>query len=455
MKNPLGVLVILCASASILQADEDFWGFLKPGTVLFRCAEGSSDQIEAEASWRRLDPLIQALPDDGDAGPHLAAIRELLRNRCLHLAVENGPVDLPVHPTALRRWWIDGGKYWLWSYIRSGQSGRSDDLRSTTSLPPSPRTVLFRETATDSALEPFLCSASDAGCGTETSGWVARAEEALSAERPHRRTWYDDPPEPDPWLRCEAEAVPPLAYERWRACVGGIDERIEALPLGRTRAPREGWLVVVGRRGHYEFCDGVSAFDLATGAAYVAESCSGLALRGDGSVDFTATDALRAVRVRAGRVSVDNLREALWMMALAPHSERVHVRGRDYPVPRGVEIRYTVGAAAEASTTFAGGMWSTGQTQLEWAWIAPSGTVQAEGALLWGSYALDEAHAGELLRVAEGGLVEGCVPATLPALPRRGAGVHSGDASSARIKETFAGIWTALEAYRPVGCAAR
>jgi hypothetical protein len=454
MKASLGVLVFLCASASIVQADADFWSFLKPG-VLSRCAEDSLDQRNAEASWRRLDPLVEGLADDADAAPHLAAIRELLRNACLHLAFENGPLDLPTHPTALRRWWVDGGKYWLWSYIRFGQSGRSDDLRWTASLPPSPRTVLFRETATDPTLDPLLCSASDQACGAETQGWVARAEEALSAERPSRRSWYDDAPKPDPWLRCNAEAVPPRAYERWRACVGGIDERIEALPLGRTRVPREGWLVVVGRRGHYEFCDGVSVFDLATGAAYKAESCSGLALQGDGSVDFAATDALRAVRVRAGRVPVDNLREAQWMIALAPHSERVHVRGRSYPLPKGVEIRHAVEPLPEAAQYGFGWRGSSAQTLLEWSWIAPGGTVQAEGELLWGSYELDEAHAGELLRVAEGGLVEGCAPAALPALPRRGGRVHSGDASPTGIKDTFTEIWTALDAYRPGACASR
>jgi hypothetical protein len=455
MKIPVGVLVFLCGSGSVSRADEDFWSFLKPGAVLAHCAEDSLDQRNAEEGYRRLDPLIERLADDADTAPHLAAIRELLHNPCLHLAFENGPLDLPTHPTALRRWWIDGGQHWLWSYIHPGQSGRVDDLRRTASLPPSPRTVLLRETAADSALEPLLCSASDGACGSETQGWVARAEEALSAERPRRRTWHDDPPEPDPWLNCEAEAVPPRAYERWRACVGNVDERIDALPLGRTRVPREGWLVVVGRRGHYAFCDGVSAFDLATGAAYVAESCSGLALRRDGSVDVAATDGLRGVRVRAGHVPVDNLREALWMIALAPRSERVHVRGRSYPVPKGVEIRHAVEPRPEAPVYGFGGRGSSAQTLLEWLWIAPGGTVQAEGELLWWSYELDEAHAGALLRVAEGGLVEGCAPAALPALARPGARVHSGDASPSGIKGTFTEIWTALEAHRPVGCGPR
>ena len=92
---------------------------------------------------------------------------------------------------------------------------------------------------------------------------------------------------------------------------------------------------------------------------------------------------------------------------------------------------------------------------LEWSWIAPSGTVQAEGELVWWSYELDEAHAGELLRVAEGGLVEGCPPAPLPVLPRKGAGVNPGDASPSRLQDTFARVWTALDAYRPVACPLR
>jgi hypothetical protein len=60
-------------------------------------------------------------------------------------------------------------------------------------------------------------------------------------------------------------------------------------------------IVIRGRRGHYDFCDELGAYDMETGAAYVAKSCSGLHLRTDGSVDFEGTNAARKAAVVAGR----------------------------------------------------------------------------------------------------------------------------------------------------------
>lgn len=48
------------------------------------------------------------------------------------------------------------------------------------------------------------------------------------------------------------------------------------------RAPSHGWFILRGRRGHYRFSDEVRAYDLATGAAYVARSEAALALGGVG-----------------------------------------------------------------------------------------------------------------------------------------------------------------------------
>jgi hypothetical protein len=451
-------MLSLAAAVALLalpaSGDEAFWSFLKPGTVLQRCADGSKEQAAAEAAWQRIDETIASLPAPGDAAPVIASIHDLLRTPCFHLAVEQGPLDLPSHPTALRRWWEDGGREWLASYFHFARYGREDDLRSTAILPPSPRAVLFRETVADPVLDPILCSVSDPACGTETAGWVERAEGVLGGGRERRRTWYDDERPPDPWVSCEKDAVGPRAYQRWRACVGRIDERVVALPLGRTVSPRDGWLVVTGRRGHYEFCDDVSAYDLATGAAYRAESCSFLDLREDGSVDHAKTDGARSMRVRAGHVSVDNLREALWMVLLKGHTERVHVRMRDYPVPRGVDIRYAFGALPEAPASGLSATFNTGQTELRWSWIRPGRGAPAEGRLVWWGEDPADGYAGALLRVAEGGFVQGCAPAPLPALVFPDARVHAGDASPEALKDTFASLRTALVAHRAVPCAA-
>lgn len=77
--------------------------------------------------------------------------------------------------------------------------------------------------------------------------------------------------------------------------VGSRAPKFESFPAGRFRSPKKGWLVVVGRRGHYHFCDTLSAYDLGTGAAYVARSCSQLKLADGGIVDVAKTDEAKTL----------------------------------------------------------------------------------------------------------------------------------------------------------------
>ena len=86
----LAAAVVLVLSPAA-PADDDFWSFLKPGTVHRHCADGSKDQTDAEAAYRRLDERIDSLTDDADVAPVGADLRALLRAPCSHLAVENGP----------------------------------------------------------------------------------------------------------------------------------------------------------------------------------------------------------------------------------------------------------------------------------------------------------------------------------------------------------------------------
>ena len=94
--------------------------------------------------------------------------------------------------------------------------------------------------------------------------------------------------------------------------------------------------MIRGRRGHYEFCDELGVYDLETGAAYLAKSCSALHLRPGGRVNFEATNAARKAVVEAGRVNVANLREAVWMILLAPQAEEVFLSADYFPIPKGV-----------------------------------------------------------------------------------------------------------------------
>ena len=61
----------------------------------------------------------------------------------------------------------------------------------------------------------------------------------------------------------------------WRACVEGrAPEAGRVAARRRSRRPDTGWLVIAGRRGHYQFCDTIRAYHLGTGAAFIDDSCT-------------------------------------------------------------------------------------------------------------------------------------------------------------------------------------
>ena len=131
-------------------------------------------------------------------------------------------------------------------------------------------------------------------------------------------------------------------YQPWRACVERARPKQVALPLGDFKAPETGWLVIAGRRGHYEFCDTIRAYHLGTGAAFIDDSCSALELQSDGQIDRAATNKGRARRVTAGVVPTENLREALWMLLLRGETEEVQLHTAFYPLPEGITPQVTV-----------------------------------------------------------------------------------------------------------------
>jgi hypothetical protein len=193
---------------------------------------------------------------------------------------------------------------------------------------------------------------------------------------------------------------------------------ISSLPIGNFQAPTDGWLAVSGRRGHYEFCDGVAAFDLQTGGAFKSDSCSGLQLRSDGSVDFGATDRKRQRRPVRGTASADNLRELVWML-LMKDSVQSRKRGESFPIPNTYTRRFKVIPTDGGSSGGSFGM-STAQTLLAWTWIAPNGQVRANGNLTWPPWFwgpdLAESHAASLLSVMEGSVTPGCPTPPAPAV---------------------------------------
>lgn len=394
-------------------------------------AQARCERDRAESALRELDAAVRALAPGGDAEPVRAQLQRLLADPCFRRAAEASSLPRFETATSARAWWAAGGGSWLWQYLHPATAGE----RPAVILPPDELPALFEETAPrNHPLRPLLCSVADEACGRETAGWAVRAEQAFGAHRVVEESTHGDGDRPrgrDALLeRCRREAVAEpesRRYATWYGCVDAALPRETTFPLGRFRAPTRGWLVLRGRRGHYSFCDEVRAYHLTTGTAWIASSCGGLQLRGDGSVDFAATDQGRRGTVVTGRLPVDALREAAWMILMKDHTEESARRHAEYvPLPAGIEPRrsddlwlHEIGLE---------GWFSSAQTTLGWSWV-DGGRVLAEGTLLWpDSYHAAENHAASLLRIAEAGLTEGCPSAALPR--RLGAGRSRGAVSS-------------------------
>jgi hypothetical protein len=403
---------------------ESFWAFLPEGRVVSRCVEGSAAQKDAIDKLQRLDQRIRGLADTTPVAQPLGELYALLKTECFLAAAETNRIPKPDTTRSLKEWWTKGfGGDWLSTFLVVPQLGAIDRLRPHIALPPDARKTLDLEGHRDHPLSTLLCPTSDAACGGETRGWRRRAEKAFDA---HRKTGrhdtgrrFDEPwHEPSPVEvsdKCDEEssdANGPERYQRWRACVETARPKRIALPLGDVKSPKTGWLIVAGRRGHYEFCDTVRAYDLKTGAAFIHDSCSELALHADGKIDRDATDTARVRRVQAGVVPVENLREVVWMLLLRGEVEDVQLNAEYYPLPDGVTPQGTVRRDDESMDSVSA--WSTGQTTLTWRWIPETGPVFV-GDVTWpASYDAADDHAVTLLEVAEAGFVERCPPRQAP-----------------------------------------
>lgn len=379
------------------------------------CTPKTPEYQAADMALDELDRQIRSLPAGAAVEPYNRKLAELLKLPCFRLSVEN-PRDLEAKSAvSLRIFWEDGGEEWLRSYLALR------DPEPSVVLPPDLRPALASDGEHGEVPPAFLCPAADERCGQETAGWVLRSERALAtlAHSSHAPSPGPAPLSPKAQAQtCWNMARGKPASERyvvWRTCLERARPEVPALPLGAFRAPLSGWWLIRGRRGHYHFCDEVRAYDLASGAAYVAASCSGLVLRDGGSVAHDQTDAGRHVSVRMGRLPVDNLREAALMVVLAKEVRSVQVHAESYPLPAGLVPRRPEDAGIGGGGS--GSFWmSSAQTTLSWA-LHEGDVIRAEGRLTWPDSAdAGEQNAVDLLRVAEAGLQDGCPPALLPEL---------------------------------------
>jgi hypothetical protein len=431
--------------------EERFWG---PWQPLERCPERTPQHQAAAAALKALDDRIAALDAAAAVGPVTENLHALLRTPCFALAREDGRIPRPDSALSLKEWWNEGGKSWLGSYLHVAAFGNINALKVHVIVPGDPRPTLDSSRGAGSGLGPILCGLSDPSCGLDTRGWLARAEEQRRLRR-WRGDLFDASLGNHPAQVSRACQEDPTdgrlpfqrTYEAWRSCLTSRARHDKRLPLASFRAPSEGWFVLRGRRGHYEFCDGVWLYDLRTGAAFVAESCAGLALQPDGHVDHAATKKRRTEHVRAGRVPLDNLREATLLALLLSHAPPLGDT-ESYELPDGMEMKLV-----HAPSIFFGGRsvgFSTAQTSLRWTWARSD--ISIRGHITW-PYSDDalEDHAINLIEVAESGFVEGCVPGEPPSLElalQSPPGVSGIDARQADVEETHRRFAAAVTAWK-------
>jgi hypothetical protein len=429
-----------------------------------------TDTPENEAAMEKVRWLHKRMKEKKGAAfaEAVPVIKEILASPCYQRLALEPPVHLDFDgPLALETWWRSGGGSWLESFLFFRDEGPGHDNGGfALFIGPDARRILDQRAvgAKDAspgrrALAWLVCPDAEADCGKTTAGWVARADRAFEAEA-YRDvfylTWQRDMADETLPIRkpCEAKALAAEEKERFRVlrtCLEDVQLHQWAMPLGRFRSPDAGWLVVRGRRGHYAFCDELRAYDLATGTAYVAQSCSGLEFGNDGMVDNKQVDAARKIRVKMGAMSADNLRELAFAMLLAPEVERdLVLDARYFTTPPGITPVLSAGPRLERFQTQEAR--TSADTALTWT-LVRGGAATNGGSFGWPrSWNVAEAHIGDLLAVAEGGFVEGCPAAPLP--PRAshrgtGAPVSVIDASPDSVDETDKALEHALWTAKP------
>jgi hypothetical protein len=416
-------------------------------TVNMPCPVGSAHRAEAQAMLAALAAQMKTLDVASDPGAAAASMTALFAHRCFSfIPKRRRSMDAAQSALSLKTFWEDGARAWF----EAGLALADPEVkrRRFWVLPGVRNTLAHTPTH---PLASLLCAPRDAACGQETEGWTLRADRSMrdfaAAKRAkaRRKASVGEKTALDP-----SECAPPegksMDFHAWAECVASTTPRSQVLPLGRLRAPSTGWLVIAGRRGHYQFCDEIRAYDLETGAAYIAASCGGLQLSPK-AVDHDGTNARRRFGVRMGRLSRDNLREAAWMILLWKQVGKPIVRfGHAVVIPPHLKAE----ASPVRSTTvdFGSTTVSSAQTALRWH-LTAEGAALGQGRLNWPLDYDDAAaqHAVFSLRVAEAAFVEGCVPARLPhtlsAPPGRG-GVSRVDARPGDLDAVQQTLWSAL-----------
>lgn len=348
------------------------------------CEDGP-ERRAARAAFDDLSTRIGSLGDTDDPKLLTGELTQLLETQCFRLSSMHETLAFD-SAISLRTWWETGGADWTEHFLLQAE-------QRVVMVPPTPRKTATKEIGKKHPLASLVCADDDAACAKDTVGWSRRAARAfeLRATRPDRTAEI-----------CEKEALAEKgANERFvpfRSCLDDATPRRTALPLGRFKSASDGWLVITANRR----CGDLRAYDLASGAAFVVSDRCGRAT--------TPT-------VKAGRVSVAALREAMWMMLVAPMAESgVRLEVARYDVPKSIPIVQPE-RVGWAISTHCGGCGVSGARQ--WSWMRDqSGTWKGRvSGVIHPNMPCDDAedHAAELLAIADDTFEEGCAPASPPA----------------------------------------
>ena len=400
------------------------------------------DEIDAIAK------LVRGLPRDASPADAVTGrMVQLHASKCFaggNLARDLNSRELAAaRAWSVAKWWEEGGH----TFFRAALE-RANVLQFAPSIP---KLVAAELLSAGDPLHAIVCASSSATCDPLAQGAaldVGREVQRVSLLRAlprGTRAPQEGPATPEACAEDIRKEPPNERLSRFAACVDQLVVRRPVLPEARYRSPK-GWLVLRGRRGHYSFCDEVRAYDLETGAAYVASRCSGLVLQNNGVVDQNATSAAGAVKTQVGTISVDALRRlalALWLKGAVHEGARPYAA---FPLPAAVPM-----PDPKSGFSFgfgSGGGWGhSGQTRIHFEVVDGASTVLS-GQFHWpDAYEIGEQVADDLVVSAEATLQEGCPKVALPSAlvtPRSSGGVSAIDASPDALRKSSDELSAAL-----------
>jgi hypothetical protein len=419
--------------------------------LIHPCRIDGPEHAAASAEVARIDAAIGALPVDGDLTTIIEALSQLGKSPCFDIGgrftFDEGEDERPDSALSLRDSW-GAGKEFIESYLNLAGAPGADGTRLW--IRPRFRRTWSRESAAGDPRRPLLCSVLDTACIDSTSAFRLRAEGWLELDAERARLARGGDALRTRSCRDGLEGLPPDArLGAWLDCLESERDEHLTLPLVGPGRPQQGWLLLSGRRGHYEFCDEVRAYDLTSGAAYDVGSCSHLSLGSGGVVNQRATDSARTLQTRFGSIPPLALQEALWFLLVAPEL-RPSANSFGISVPRGTRpVRYV--SANSQAISMEPVCTSSGDTSISWKYVL-HGAVAASGELTWPGCDWNprNKYAVQLVRVAESMFEPGCPGAPAPEVLTQidlelvPDGVDVDAASARQASDQIAEVWKRL-----------